>query len=175
MKSDEVQHHAVMKQAICCTNALVRSRLLEVGNCVDDSPKLWPQDLEIKDDLASRAVLLLQVVCNSPFLSGEVSWMKEMIFLFRFVHRIKMHGMTRIKMRDMALMRSFMLKLEIFYGAEEDLVDVAAALSDQGLLVLQSGNVGYARELFARSLEMNWRLLGENCDNKEVTVSLFQG
>lgn len=78
------------------------------------------------------------------------------------------------------------------YSAQKDHLQIAALLHDWGLFelkldieewILQYGSyppeydprhVCHAKELFVRSMEMVRRLLGENCGNEEVAVSLFQ-
>lgn len=81
-KCDEARFRAAVKHAIYGLYSHVRYRLSEVGNCVDDLPELWPPEFASRDSLVSHAVKLLKDVSDSTFLCSEVSWMKELMFLF---------------------------------------------------------------------------------------------
>lgn len=126
----------------------------------------WPDHCDMEDTLTNNEVKLVQEFCASPFLSTNVSWIDQLIFLFRCA--------VRSSWKDLESCRQVMQKLANIYRADGDHVLIAATLHNQGLLELKTFQFDEAGYLFKRSVNMLRRLLGENCDNSEVDAPCFQ-
>lgn len=140
VKSDSVQYRAAVMRAICGFNQVVQTRLLEVGNSVDDCRSVWPKFLFMGDRLRTHVSQLAKIFCESGFSSSE--GIQNVMVLFKFPIREPCRFLPCYEdYRD--LCNSMIQILGDLFGGGKDNVHVASALHEYGLIELFSGQYKY--------------------------------